>query len=197
MRSVRCVPGDLLALADADLDALADRLHDGPLQTLVAARYACDASVRGVADPALARAAVQEALVALRREMWLLRPRGAGGLSDALAALSGQRVSAGLPGLSVRLDTGVPAALSPVASTASYRLVQAVSRNVSTVLPVRLARCCAGAALDVGGPLDTVDSWSVRARALGRQRLRERAPPADQRRTSCVFSRPEPSGVRR
>lgn len=167
MRSVRCVPGDLLALADADLDALADRLHDGPLQALVAARYACDASVRGAADPAQARAAVQDALVALRREMWLLRPRGAGGLSDALVALSGQRVSAGLPGLSVRLDTGVAAAMSPAASAAVYRLVQAVSRNVSTVLPVRLARCCAGVALDVGGPLDTVDGWSVRARALG------------------------------
>jgi len=167
MQSVRSMPGDLLEFADADLDALADRLHDGPLQALVAARYACDASVRGAADPALARAAVQEALVALRREMWLLRPRGAGGLSDALAALSEQRVSAGLPGLSVRLDTGVPAALSPAASAAVYRLVQAVSRNVSTVLPVRLARSCAGAALDVGGPLDTVDGWSVRARALG------------------------------
>ncbi len=167
MQSVRSMPGDLLEFADADLDALADRLHDGPLQALVAARYACDASVRGAADPAQARAAVQDALVALRREMWLLRPRGADGLSDALVALSGQRVSAGLPGLSVRLDTGVPAALSPAASAAVYRLVQAVSRNVSTVLPVRLARCCAGAALDVGGPLDTVDGWSTRARALG------------------------------
>ena len=175
MRSVRSVPGDLLELADAELDALADRLHDGPLQALVAARYACDASVRGAADPALARAAVQEALVALRREMWLLRPRGAGGLSHALAALSTQRVGAGLPGLSVHLDTGVPDALSPAVGAAAYRLVQAVSRNVSTVLPVRLARCCAGAALDVGGPLDPVDGWSVRARALGAELVADSA----------------------
>ncbi len=167
MRSLRSVPVDLLALADADLDALADRLHDGPLQSLVAARYACDASARGAADPALARAAVQDALVALRLEMWLLRPRGASGLSEALAALSAQRVSAGLPGLSVRLDPGVPAALSPAAAAAVYRLVQDVSRNVSTVLPVRLARCRDGAALDVGGPLGCVDGWSIRARALG------------------------------
>lgn len=167
MRSVRSVPGDLLALADADLDALADRLHDGPIQTLVAARYACDASVRGAADPAQARAAVQEALVALRREMWLLRPRGAGGLSDALAALSGQRVSAGLPGLSVHLDTSVAAALSPTASTAAYRLVQSVSRTVMTVLSVRLTRCGELAALDLDAAVDDPDAWALRARALG------------------------------
>lgn len=167
MRSVRSVPGDLVALADADLAALADRLHDGPLQALVAARYACDASVRGAADPALARAAVQDALVTLRREMWLLRPRGAGGLSDALVGLSGQRVSAGLPGLSVHLDAGVAAALSPSASATSYRLVQSVSRTVMTVLSVRLTRCGELAALDLDAAVDDPDAWTLRARALG------------------------------
>jgi len=167
VHSVRSVPGDLLALADADLDALADRLHDGPLQTLVAARYACDASVRGAADPALAGAAVQDALVALRREMWLLRPRGGRGLAEALGCLSDQRGSAGLPGLSVHLDTGVAAALSPAASAASYRLVQSVSRTLMTVLSVRLTRFSELAALDLDAAVDDPDAWALRARALG------------------------------
>ena len=74
---------DLLAAAERDLDCLADRLHDGALQALVVARYACDAVARG-ADPALARDAVQDALVTLRREVWLLRPRGDDGLMTAL-----------------------------------------------------------------------------------------------------------------
>lgn len=167
MRSVRSVPADLLTLADADLDALADRLHDGPLQALVAARYACDASVRGAADPALARAAVQDALVALRREMWLLRPRGAGGLPDALAALSAQQSSAGLPGLALHLDTGVAAALSPEASAAAYRLVQAVSRTAGGVLIVRLTGSGDVADLELDAPVDAPDGWALRARALG------------------------------
>ncbi len=77
----------MLALAEADADAAADGLHDGALQALVVARYAADAAVRG-GDPAAARDAVQEALVALRRAVWLLRPRGAQGLLEALRQLA-------------------------------------------------------------------------------------------------------------
>ena len=43
--------GDLLEDHEAEQVALADALHDGPLQTLMAARYAADAVARG-GDPA-------------------------------------------------------------------------------------------------------------------------------------------------
>ena len=77
------LPCAVLSLAEAEADAAADALHDGALQALVVARYAADAAVRG-ADPAAARDAVQHALVALRRAVWLLRPRGDRGLLEAL-----------------------------------------------------------------------------------------------------------------
>jgi signal transduction histidine kinase len=63
----------VLTLAEAQADAAADTLHDGALQALVVARYAADAAVRG-GDASAARDAVQDALVALRRAVWLLRP---------------------------------------------------------------------------------------------------------------------------
>lgn len=154
-----CPPSDLLAAADADLDALGDRLHDGVLQQLVAARYACDAVARG-ADPALAREAVQDALVALRREVWLLRPRGKQGLAAALTDLSAQLVDAGRPGLHVEVD---PAArLSPAAAGLAYRLVQSLAGGAA--FAVRLA---ADGALWLDASVPDVDVWSLRVQAVG------------------------------
>lgn len=150
----------LLAGADADLDALADRLHDGVLQALVVARYACDAVTRG-ADPALARDAVQDALVALRREVWLLRPRAEDGLAAALADLSAQLVAAGRPGLALDLDPAAAAALSPARAALAYRLVQAVVAD--DLLAVRLT----AGALVLDACLPDSSTWSLRARALG------------------------------
>ena len=115
----------LLRLADADADADADRLHDGVLQALVVARYATDAVARG-GDPAMARDAVQDALVALRRSVWLLRPRVTCGLTAALVELAAQRVAAGLPAPVLELDPDVVSVLSPDAAAVAYRFVQAV-----------------------------------------------------------------------
>src|SRR3954452_963080 len=86
----------LVAAADAEADEAADRLHDGAVQALVAARYATDAVVRG-GDPAAARDAVQTALLELRRALWHQRPRGGdpGGLTAALELLSARIVEAG------------------------------------------------------------------------------------------------------
>lgn len=156
----------LLAAADADGDALADRLHDGALQSLVVARYAADLAVRG-GDPVLARDAVQEALVALRREVWQLRPRPQDDLDQALRALSAQRVAAGGAPLDLGLDAAQPAGgLAPAAVALAYRLVQAAALEPG---PVRVGLTCSGgtAVLSVtGGPLD-VAVWDARARALG------------------------------
>ena len=163
----------LLDAADADFDALADRLHDGALQTLLVARYACDAVVRG-ADPVVARDAVQDALVALRRQVWLLRPRGAGDLTAALIDLSAQRTAAGLSALRLNIDSGVAAALVPSAAAAAYRLIQAVltgaeptSAAPDNPLSVRLTAVgdCAVLELDAVGADPA--SWALRARALG------------------------------
>ncbi len=154
----------LLAAADDDLDAFADRLHDGALQALVVARYACDAVARG-ADPAVARDAVQQALVALRCEVWQLRPRARQGSADALAAaladLSGQLVTAGGAGLRLRLAA---VRLAPEAAAAVYRLVQELARSRSEALDVRLG---ADGVLDVDAPLTDPNAWSLRAAALG------------------------------
>ena len=158
-------PADLLAAADAEADALADSLHDGALQALVVARYATDAAVRG-GDPALARDAVQEALVSLRRAVWHLRPRGGDDLPAALVELSKRGVAAGSPPLDLSLDPAVAARLSPACRTAAYRYVQAAVHDGCG--EVRLAREGAYAALSVAGAgLAEPAGWAVRAAALG------------------------------
>ena len=155
----------LLAATDAEADALADRLHDGALQALVVARYATDAAVRG-GDPALARDAVQEALVSLRRTVWLLRPRGGDDLPAALSELSKRSVAAGSPALDLPVDEAVAAALSPACRTAAYRFVQAATADGCG--EVRLVRDGAYAALSVvGADLPEPEGWAVRAAALG------------------------------
>ncbi len=162
------LPAALLRLADADADALGDRLHDGVLQALVVARYATDAVARG-ADPGVARDAVQEALVALRRTVWQLRPRAAAGLSTALAELSAQQVAAGAPAIETDLDERLAADLDATAREAAYRLVQAVCRQADQPVGVRLSTLAGRAVLDVSGPLPDPAGWSLRARALGGQ----------------------------
>lgn len=152
----------LLAAADHDLGVLADALHDGALQALVAARYAADATVRG-GDPLVARDAVQEALVALRRTVWLLRPRGSDDLPAALTELSLR-----LP-LQLDLDVELAAELAPAAREVAYRFVQAATSggDSGTAAAVALARDGASAVLTVDGELTDAPGWSARARAVG------------------------------
>ena len=157
-------PAQLLAAADADADALADALHDGALQALVVARYAADAAVRG-GRPEAARDAVQEALVALRRAVWLMRPRGADELRGALHELSGQQVAAGQPALDLRLDDEVAALLSPAARVAVYRFVQASVADAPAPA-VHLTREGGFAAVSVSGVVPDVAGWAARAAAL-------------------------------
>jgi signal transduction histidine kinase len=158
----------VLALAEAEADAAADGLHDGALQALVVARYAADVAVRG-GDPALVRDAVQDALVALRRAVWLLRPRGEQGLLEALQQLAVQVVDAG--GAPVSLDVD-PAAtdllvggLAPAAATAAYRLVQRTAGESPLTVRVRTTSTGLRLALDV--PLTDPAGEALRARAVG------------------------------
>lgn len=149
----------LLQAAEADAAARADDLHDGALQALVVARYAADLAVRG-GDPAVTREAVQEALVALRRAVWQLRPRGEDGLAAALADLSAQRTGAGLPALELDLAPDADR-LAPAAAGLAYRVVQA---SGATRVEARADGGELRLAL-VDGVL--LPGWALRAEALG------------------------------
>ena len=153
---------ELLEGAEDELDELADALHDGPVQSLVVARYTADAAVRG-GDPAAARDAVQAALVELRRLLWSLRPRGGSGLQAALEQLAAHLVEAGSAPVVVVGSTD----LAGPEAVLAFRLVQAVAGP----LPVRVAvrADAAGVVVDVDGAaaLSSPDRWVRRARALG------------------------------
>ncbi len=156
----------LVEQAEAVLDEVADALHDGPMQTLVAARYAADAAVRG-GDPALTRDAVQAALLALRRTLWHLRPRGGQGLGPALTALSGRLEEAGDRPLQTHCDEGV--ALSTAAAKTAYRLVQSVAMPSTAPVRVDVRRDAGRVVVDVdgGAPLAELERWSRRVQAVG------------------------------
>ena len=162
------LPSAVLSLAEVDADSAADTLHDGALQALVVARYAADAAVRG-GDPALARDAVQEALVALRRAVWLLRPRGEDGLLVALQQLARQVLEAG--GAPVVLDVDelaaavLDTALAPAAATVAYRLVQRTAGDAT--LTVRVRCTPTGLRLALARPHDDPAGEALRARAVG------------------------------
>lgn len=139
------VPPSLAAVLhdrEDERTALADALHDGPVQDLVAARFAVDLALRS-GDATHAREAVQGALVGLRRLMWQLRPRGADGLGDALTRLSAALVDAGRPGLALDVDPSADV-LDRDAATGVYRLVQCLADarpdRGAGPLVVRLAR---------------------------------------------------------
>ena len=151
----------LLDAAEAEREAQADALHDGPLQALVVARLAADLAARG-GDPAEARVAVQEALVGLRRYLWQLRPRGTSGFADALAQLSSQRLDAGEPPLALVLDPDVD--LSGTSGVLAYRVVQAAAG--ATRVALRGDRTSLTVDVD-GGTLPEPDRWATQARALG------------------------------
>ncbi len=165
------VAADLVAAADAVADATADRLHDGPVQSLVVAHYAAEAAVRG-GDPTAARDAVQGALVELRRALWHLRPRGAddAGLPGALGLLSARLEEAGRPPLGLVLDETLAAALPPALVSTAYRLVQAIALPTGAE-PVRVALHGDGPTvvleIEGGAPLPDAERWAAAARALG------------------------------
>lgn len=162
------LPAKVLALAEADADAAADALHDGALQALVVARYAVDAAVRG-GDAAVAREAVQQALVALRHAVWRLRPRGDRGLGEALDQLCAHVAATGGAALDLDVDAeaagAMDTALAPAVATVAYRLVQSVAGAVP--LTVRARRTPSGLRLGLDVPVPDRAAQALRARAVG------------------------------
>ena len=159
----------LVAAADAEADETADRLHDGAVQALVAARYATDAAVRG-GDLTVARDAVQTALVELRRALWHQRPRAGEGLTAALELLSARLVEAAGTPLGFLVDEPIAQALPAAARSVVYRLVQAVALPADAE-PVRVAihrdGCAAVVDIDGGAGLAAPDRWAGKARTFG------------------------------
>lgn len=142
--------------SEGALSEVADALHDGPLQSLMVARYAADAAVRG-GNPGAVRDAVQHAVVELRELVWALRPRGESGLVQALDHLSGADPQVELTLADV--DVTGPAAVL------AYRLVQSVLARAGD-RPVRV--CLDQVALEIAGvPLSSPGRWARRASALG------------------------------
>lgn len=165
------LPLALLEAADDDSSAVADALHDGPVQDLLAARLAADAAVRS-GDLGSVRDAVQTALQSLRRALWFLRPRGVddGGLGGALGQLSARLEEAGRPPLALDLQPLDAAALSSHAASVGYRLVQsAAAQPGEPSTRVRLCRTADGVQLTVGTdrPLTAPAVWAARAQAVG------------------------------
>jgi Histidine kinase len=178
---------DLLADADLDCERLADELHDGPAQALVAARYATDLAARTLrATPgdaistraqqqvADARAAVQEALVGLRQTIWWQRSRCDSDLLLALLALVERQRAAGLAELRIAVvppGGDLTRGLRPAVVVTAYRLVQALLRPPSGPLTLVLRRGDGLLDLDLRGGRVLDDAafgrWSRRVDALG------------------------------
>ena len=158
----------LLAQTEADAATLADALHDGVLQSLVVARYASDAAVRG-ADPLVARDAVQDALVALRRLVSELRPRTGDGLGPALQDLATRRVAAGSAPLRLDLDAPAAQALPATAAAVAYRLVQraCTSQPVPLTVSVRMADAEDAVLVELDAQVPDAAAEALRARSVG------------------------------
>lgn len=153
---------DLLEAAEADRDDLADSLHDGPVQSLVVARYAADAAVRG-GDASAARDAVQLALIEARRLLWKLRPRGGSGLISALEQLTDQLSEAAAAPLVVLGAADLDGSHGVLA----YRLVQTVTGPAPVRVTVRLDGSAVIVDVAGGAALPSPERWVHRARALG------------------------------
>jgi signal transduction histidine kinase len=117
---------------EREREQLAGELHDGPLQSLVAARYVTDMAGLAVRDGSFdeARQGVQDGLVSARRALWQLRPHAADGidLAGALHNLGGQLGESA--GLRVTVSSeDLPAVIPPSIGSAAFRLVQEMLRT--------------------------------------------------------------------
>lgn len=158
-------PADLLDDRELDRTAVADALHDGPVQTLMAARYAADSVARG-GDPGVVRDAIQHVVVELRRQIWQLRPRGQAGLVAALSQLSERLVETGRPPLLVSVVDGD---VTGSGAETAYRLVQELALGQDGQLLVAISHQGAAAVVEVTGAaaLPGLAAWTRRAAALG------------------------------
>ena len=155
----------LLDDGEAGLEGLADALHDGALQSALVARYAADVALRGGdgGEVVLARDAVQQSVLELRRRIWQIRPRGGAGLGDALRQLSERLVEAGEPALCLELADDSD--LTGRAGVLAYRFVQGAAR-VTPALTVRVGSAGPEVSVEIDAPVPGA-SWDRKAAALG------------------------------
>lgn len=123
----RRIAARFIEASEREHEELASQLHDGPLQSLVAARYVTDIAGLALRDGSLdeARQGVQAGLVHARRALWQLRPHASDGqdLAGALQSLATQLGD--YIGLRVEVETlGVPPVLPPSVASAAFRLSQ-------------------------------------------------------------------------
>lgn len=123
----RRIAARFIDASERERSELAGQLHDGPLQSLVAARYVTDIAGMALRDGSLdeAREGVQAGLVHARRALWQLRPHASDGrdLAGALDSLAGQLVD--YIGLRVVVTAvGLPPVLPPAVATATFRVAQ-------------------------------------------------------------------------
>lgn len=183
----------LLVLEERERGALADRLHDGPLQDLVATRYLADLTVQAAARSATpatvaerlgaVRDAAQDALVGTRRLLGSLTARCADGtgLTQALAALGTAGGAGGGGGggggLAVEVQAADAGTLPPGIAIVAYRLVQALLADTAergaTTAVVRARRTSEALEVSVAGSVapdleaPAVARWVVRIGMLG------------------------------
>ncbi len=180
----------LLVLEERERGALADRLHDGPLQDLVATRYLADLTVQAAARSATpasvaerlgaVRDAAQDALVGTRRLLGSLTARCADGtgLTQALAALgTAAGAAGGGGGLAVEVQAADAGTLPPGIAIVAYRLVQALLADTAergaTTAVVRARRTSEALEVSVAGSVApdleaaAVARWVVRIGMLG------------------------------
>jgi signal transduction histidine kinase len=179
---------ELLVDIDVDRDVLADELHDGVAQALVAARYATDLAGRGLrtgplgtasapvagAELERARAAVQEALIGVRQVIWWQRSRGGADLLGTLLALADRQRAAGAPELRIAvLPPGGDATrgLRPAVAVTAYRLVQEALRYPGGAVTLLVRRTEAVVELELRGNriVEAVagSRWSRQVAVLG------------------------------
>ncbi|MEO6714919.1 MAG: histidine kinase, partial [Mycobacteriales bacterium] len=123
----RRVAARIIDATERERAELAGQLHDGPLQSLVAARYVTDMAGMALRDGSFdeAREGVQAGLVNARRALWQLRPHAVDGQDLAGALTSLGRQLGDYLGLRVEVHCdGVPAILPPAAASAAFRVAQ-------------------------------------------------------------------------
>ena len=154
--SVRCArtaatartgAGQFLLAEEADRAQLAEGLHDGLVQALVAARYLIDLALQPGAEnspvaPVLddAREAVRDALAEARHLLGWLRPRSGNNVPvvselESVVRREADRSPAASVVLSVDPSADIP--VPPVVAAAAYRLVQCAVDSAHAQLRVR------------------------------------------------------------
>jgi hypothetical protein len=153
---------------EAERGEIAAALHEGPVATLVAARYALDSG----ADPVSVRAVVSQALTELRAVVAAQRVRGLDGdLVGALRRLARESRRRGVRVEVAALDLE-PDSVPAVCAVAAYRVVATALNGVTGPVTVLVDGGCPGRLrVTVTGADDMVDAgaldrWATRVAAL-------------------------------